>query len=579
MFMRKSIIFFYYLFLFILTRTRKFFIDLDNHKVSINKYGVFGLIKFYFDRDFNPSKSKPFQEFTRKNKAIWKKNKIKQGKKKYILTSFVHIPEDQICNSLVSKYIERTFKAKSIIPLINKKDIQSEIIMRSYGFKSFKYLKEPNIFNHLIIFIKSYLLLSNNKSPEDFLKLKFRNIFYGKIVSEHVIRHTGYPQINNINFSVIYNFSIALDIDNQFSSILKKDEYNGIIMSENQFLPCGIIYQRSLNKKLNVYARHGHPKISIINFRKFNEVYTARAQISKKLFKSIVKKDFNYAVKEGKKIFYEKINKGIDNVWKRESRFVYKNLKYKLHKKAICKILNWDKKKKILVIFTHTFLDGNYVQGWRAFKDNFEWLKETLDFASKNPQYNYLIKTHPMDSFYKKVKVNTKDFVEEYCKKFNHIKLCPEKISPKSCFELTDVGVTSHGTVSLELNALGKPCISAGRTSWGEIVQNLKPINKNEYFKKLKNADKIEKPSKLIRNKMYIYFFIQQSLMTLKHPLVVEFPVSRYSNRDVFWLKNIKSIKNYKYENDFFNKCFKYQVKNNLRHTINLQYEKKLDSL
>ena len=78
-----------------------------------------------------------------------------------------------------------------------------------------------------------------------------------------------------------------------------------------------------------------------------------------------------------------------------------------------------------------------------------------------------------MDSFYKKVKVNTKDFVGEYCKKFNHIKLCPEKISPKSCFELADVGVTSHGTVSLELNALGKPCISAGRTSWGEIVQNL----------------------------------------------------------------------------------------------------------
>ena len=42
---------------------------------------------------------------------------------------------------------------------------------------------------------------------------------------------------------------------------------------------------------------------------------------------------------------------------------------------------------------------------------------------------------------------------------------------------------------------------------------------------------------------MYIYFFIQQSLMTLKHPLVAEFPMSRYSNRDIFWSKNIKLIK------------------------------------
>ena len=91
------------------------------------------------------------------------------------------------------------------------------------------------------------------------------------------------------------------------------------------------------------------------------------------------------------------------------------------------KFLNGIGKRKFFLIFTHTFLDGNYVQGWRAFRDNYEWLKETLDFASKNPQYNYLIKTHPMDSFYKKVKVNTKDFVGEYCKKFNHIKLCPEK--------------------------------------------------------------------------------------------------------------------------------------------------------
>ena len=42
-----------------------------------------------------------------------------------------------------------------------------------------------------------------------------------------MIRHTGYPQINDINFSVIYNFSVALDIDNQFSSILKKKNIMG----------------------------------------------------------------------------------------------------------------------------------------------------------------------------------------------------------------------------------------------------------------------------------------------------------------------------------------------------------------
>ena len=58
MFFRKSLIFFYYLFLFILTRIKKYFINLYNYKVSIDKYGVLGLVKFYLNRDFNPSKSK-----------------------------------------------------------------------------------------------------------------------------------------------------------------------------------------------------------------------------------------------------------------------------------------------------------------------------------------------------------------------------------------------------------------------------------------------------------------------------------------------------------------------------------------
>ena len=38
------------------------------------------------------------------------------------------------------------------------------------------------------------------------------------------------------------------------------------------------------------------------------------------------------------------------------------------------------------------------------------------------------------------------------------------------------------GHVSLECMSYGKPCITAGRTSWGDMILKEKPISKKNIF-------------------------------------------------------------------------------------------------
>jgi hypothetical protein len=571
-----------YIFLFFFQKIKNFRYKFFYFIQITKDFFFFNLFKFKFNRSINPSKNYYFRKFTKLNNKIWHNNKInKKLTNNILLTSFVHTPEDTISNTLISKYLERNYKNAVITGLLDKPNIQAEITMRSFGVKNFIYLQKPNIIEHLKLFIKSFLLLNEINSIESFLKFKYRDVFHGKIISEHIIRHSGFPQIKKINFKINFHFAEALHVDKCFSRMLENNHYKSIVMSENQFLPSGIIFQRAINKKLDVFSRHGWPKhISVIKFSKPSEIYTARAQVSKKIYKKLIKNNLNFASKVGKKIFFEKINKGKDDVWKRESIYVYGiNQKKVLKKKDICNLFNWDPSKKIIGIYAHTFLDGNYVQGWRTFNDNYEWLLETLKFASKTQKYNFLAKPHPMDHFYKKSKITTKQVIKEFDKKFSNIKLFPEELSPKSGFNVVDIGITSHGTASIEFLAIGKPCITAGRTSWGDIVLNQKPITKKQYFNNIKNADKLKMPSQLMKKKIYTYLFIQQKLMVIENPLLIDKWFDRESDKNNYWKENIKLFKKYKFEKDVFNKSFEYQVKKKIRHTVNLKFKNKLNFL
>ena len=104
-----------------------------------------------------------------------------------------------IPNSIIAKYLANIKKSK-IIAIIDKEDIQAEIIMRSYGIKNFRYLKNPSLISEIIFFIKSFFYYKKSKLFKNLLNYKKNKIHFGKIVIEHVIRHTGKPYIEKLDF-------------------------------------------------------------------------------------------------------------------------------------------------------------------------------------------------------------------------------------------------------------------------------------------------------------------------------------------------------------------------------------------
>ena len=144
----------FYLSLLFLQRIKNIKSKLQIYKFFITNYSIKNLFQFFLNRNINPSKNYFFKKFTSLNYDKWKKTNFNNSNNKddIFLTSFVHLPEDVIPNSIIAKYLANIKKSK-IIGIIDKEDIQAEIIMRSYGIKNFRYLKNPSLISEIIFFI------------------------------------------------------------------------------------------------------------------------------------------------------------------------------------------------------------------------------------------------------------------------------------------------------------------------------------------------------------------------------------------------------------------------------------------
>jgi hypothetical protein len=152
------------------------------------------------------------------------------------------------------------------------------------------------------------------------------------------------------------------------------------------------------------------------------------------------------------------------------------------------------------LLINYKFLKLN--NGKKIFKNNFEWIDETISIFSKLSNSHLIIKFHPRigktfrDGF-------RSDIYETYKKKYfnsqykNVTILDPEtSISSYDLADICDLALVGWGTIGLELARLGVPVIVAMQSfmSTSPNLNLLKvPKNKIDYLKLIiKNLDKNE---------------------------------------------------------------------------------------
>lgn len=533
-------------------------------------------IKFFIKDILNQiiyrKKINSFEKFIRENFKYWDNKKKYNSKKKILISNFISTPGDTMTNCIIGKYLEEKYQM-SLVGLSNKKKTVINLL-NSYNIKNNIFFEKKNLFFKINIFFKSAFFLHKINSLKNLYKFQLNRVYIGKIVIDHIARHTGENHIKDLDFKVFYHFYEALYAHYSFRDIIKKQNIKIVIQSETQFIPCGIIFQNCLTNNIRLFAREGAPNwISNTIYSKKNEIYTARDEIEKNLF-DFIKKNFpKKASKEGFEIIKNRFNKKDHiNNWLVTTKKSKKKRITEYSKKKLCKIFSWDENKKIVCIFSHTLTDGNFVMGKRLFKSNLKWLQTTFKYMAQNKSVNFLVKPHPQELDYNTT-TNTIKELDKF-KDLKHIRLTPKNISQKSLSKIIDGMISSHGTAPLEYACYGVPSLIAGRSKFNYLNFFSLPKKISIYKKKIFTLQKITKLNNSQINDAKIFTYLIYKLIKIKCPLIPYFRWSdswfNYSNK--FWeVDCLDLLKKYDENKDYFKKMLFYQIDNNKRNMINLK--------
>lgn len=566
-------------FLYVIFLVSFFFFEIKEFLKSFYKFlFVFKYISLknfvYYKLGLNfELKNIDFNSYIKNNKKIWTSKINFKNDEKIIVTGFVHLPGDQIPNCIIGKYLELYHNTR-LFGFLDKGDIFGELIFKSFGIKNILTLDKKNFFTRFSNFLHALLIVDKIKHVDDLINFKFKNINVGKSTYDHFLRFTNNATTEKVSFKIILFLSQCLYIINDLQRKFKNSKIKAIVETETQFIPSSLIFQFFLEKNVPIFSRENGPNdCSIRKYSSANETYTPRYEISKKLFKNILEIGNNKASDKGFEILEKRFQGKDRQIFYGRDKFKHIQLK-EYDKEKISNLNNWDIKKPIVCVFGHCLVDNNFELGWRLYRDNLTWLRETLKIISKIDNVNWLIKPHPLEKTYEKIITNTEKEILNYNN--SNIKLCPEDISPKSLTKICLAGITSTGSVAIEFTGFGLPVVTAGKTPFSELEIIDVPKSKQEYENLLKNINSIPKPSlkKIEMSKAYTY--ILSKLILTRLPLIPKFDIN--SKLDFSFFKNAeKLLERYDSKNDKFKDYFFYQLDNNERHTINHELLKNLN--
>ena len=150
--------------------------------------------------------------------------------------------------------------------------------------------------------------------------------------------------------------------------------------------------------------------------------------------------------------------------------------------------------RKVVTIYSHAFVDGVKCPINQVFKDNYTWLDETISILARLPKHDYtiLVKDHPSAHLYD-CNIGVKDLVQKYfAKGCENLFYVPSTVSSAEVLSVSNVVVSSHGSIGIEAPALGIPVIVCSRFEYTNDVTNIYCSTYEHYVTVLKNLDTIK---------------------------------------------------------------------------------------
>lgn len=155
------------------------------------------------------------------------------------------------------------------------------------------------------------------------------------------------------------------------------------------------------------------------------------------------------------------------------------------NKLRLCQEFHWSDKKPIVTIYTATWYDWPHIYGMKNFCDMKDWVDSMFHVIKKCPDFQWLIRPHPLESWYGKLSIT------DYIKNMDapHIRLLPNGVNGKNILDITNGVVTYHGTIGLEAAVLGKPVLLADRGWYHDMEIAKYSESREDFFNSLRSGD------------------------------------------------------------------------------------------
>lgn len=415
---------------------------------------------------------------------IGKAGRIKDSKKK---KTCLMINNDALFLIMNQKYLTARELAKKynyeIVVVSNKKDANRECITDAYGFGQYV-LQKGNIFALAKTLCGVIVFLLKN-TPSKLPEAEYRGVLIGDLIYDSVIMQSkdSFTIHNLFNKKMIFECARAILMVHEIETIFKK--YNVEMLIAQDLVYHDAIYSRYANAKgaKTIVLTTGRPSFVFepggqASAMNYDRIYAANIE------KEIAKLSDNWL--QGVEERLAALLKG-DGDW--NTALAYKD-KVILPREKVLKEMGIENNKKNVVIMAHCFSDAPHRNMPMLYQDYYVWLEETLKITQENNQVNWILKPHPSREHY-----GESGSVEELFEKYKHdnLYLMPDKFSTVVIKEIADVIVTVNGSAGMELSCLGIPCVNAGTPYYAYFNYTHIPQSKEEYYKLLKNAEKIEK--------------------------------------------------------------------------------------
>jgi len=366
---------------------------------------------------------------------------------------------------------------KAMLRHQQEKNKISTNMIKEINYKIFDWALIKSIYLVLISYFKNIINIFNKKP---FYNFNIANVEIGKFVTRTTLRNT----LTNLSFlkflfyfhknliKAIFIFASCLRISKTVKTIiLVRDSYylDGILL--DFFLP---------KKGVKIYTKDPNGLICIKrNFYNLSDFF-------KNLFTQSRQKVLNY----------KNINKYMKNRLTNPTKTIF-YYQSDNNDKILTINRNRNKKKKNLIIYTHSFTDAQMPFGFTGFKSVLDWLVYTLNIVSKFSNINIYLKVHPCmfnsssNSIIKTMDQHIWHNIKNKIPK--NIKIIENTITNNDFLDFfpkdNTVLISHHGNAIIEGSYLGFRTISSYASPWFDnyTFSNVW-YNKQEYLSLLKKA-------------------------------------------------------------------------------------------